>query len=218
MFSEQDSHIIVHTLTPSVGSQFVTCASFGGMGRVLLDDALTKMFAEIVGDDVLQRFVETKTLEWLDIKLYFKRRISEMKDSPRNKVRITLHNGLPDLYREMKGKSLEEAITLSKLADDVTIAGSHMCISSHVIKNLSDMLAAQVNLLLQTALGNLKKKQISTIFIIGEFTMGSYLQNIIRSSFADIRFVFRKAWENAVSQGAFIHAQDETDPECSFGL
>ena len=186
--------------------QLLFITSAGGLDESLIDDSLTTVFAEIVGDDVIQRFVKTKPDDWLFTKTSFRTAIIHLEDSHGHKVGFSVSGELLHLYKTIKGKTLKESIAAnSELAADVNIIGNKMRIGSHFLRRFFDVPATKLILLLKSVLRNMEDERISTIFIIGEFTKSSELQNIVRSNFAGINFVFPTDPGLAVPKGAIIH-------------
>lgn len=205
IFLEQESQITVDTLTPSAVPEMLHTASFGGVGKYLIDDALNKLFAEIVGDDMFQNHVETNP-EWLEIKSSIKRKLTELKDRHDQTINVFISPLCLHLNQEMKRKTLEEEIANSELAAEMKIRSGCWIIGSPIWRRISDLLGTKIILLLNTVLRKMQKERITTIFMIRGIDEGSNLHNIIRSSFADINFIFFSSYpEAAVLQGAVIH-------------
>ena len=204
-FSEQDSQIIVEKLTPSVVPRLLCIASFEGVSYSLIDDALNTMFADIVGDDVFQRFVKTNPDDWLSSRTSFKTKLINRRTTHDKKVGISISIKLLDLYETMKGKTLKEEIAAnSELAADLKIYDSRMYVGSNILRRLFEVPATKIILFLKTFLRTMETKLITTVFMIGELTKISELQNIVQSSFADINIVFPNDPELAVVNGAVI--------------
>lgn len=185
-------------------------ASGGAWGGTNVDKAYFNMLESIFGEDVMKKFKTERRTDMLEFQRDFevkKRHVRDKVGQSSRPVTISIPAYLSECVREMKGWSLQTAISNSEFADKIKVRpGNKFAIARELMETLFAKPKEQILQHIKDVLNNQKSEdKITAILMVGGFSTSDIIVDAVKETFPDIRVVVPPDPGLAVVKGAVLY-------------
>lgn len=185
-------------------------ASGGAWGGTNVDRAYMELLISIFGEDVIKRFKTERRTDMLEFQRDFEMKKRTIRDRMGQNIRpivISIPACLSEYVREMKGWSLENAISNSEYADKIKLKpGNKFAFARELMETLFQTTQEQIVQHVREILDNQdSENRISAILMVGGFSTSNIIVDAIKEAFPDLRVVVPPEPGLAVVKGAVLY-------------
>lgn len=202
--------VTVHEVIDENTLKELNVASGGAWGGTNVDRAYMDMLISIFGEDVIKKFKTERRTDMLEFQRDFemkKRTVRDRMGQNTRPVIISIPACLSEYVREMKGWSLENAISNSEYADKIKLKpGNKFAIARELMETLFQKPKEQIVQHVREILENQdSENRISAILMVGGFSTSNIIVDAIKEAFPDLRVVVPPDPGLAVVKGAVLY-------------
>lgn len=174
-------------------------------GGTSVDTRFFKMFAEIVGDQMMRSLKEEDPLAYMDIEREFEAIKRTVVTDKKGKVNMTIPvvalNKKCQLFHK---KDFEELVKMSKYANEIKLLGDKMRVNADTMRSVFRPSIDKILSLLREVLSNRETKGVSHFLMVGGFSECQLIHDAVQHEFPESRIIIPEDAGMSVLKGAVL--------------
>ena len=203
--------ITIHEITPSGGLKEIHAASGGGWGGVLVDEAFKSLLIDIVGKEVVTKFVRKETEDWLDLCRMFEFKKKTVEPAKKDKITMKLPVTLNDMVKDETRQEIRDRVAESRYSNMIHFAGGdRVRYEASLIQSLFNESVDKTVSHVKSLLRDKNARDVKAILMVGGFSESPMLQVAIKKAFPRLKVIIPKEAASAILRGAVIFGHNPT--------